>query len=422
MPVSNYPHDGHLYSGVFNERSVRALKELGHRVEVVAPRPYVPRWAGRWSERWSVYRKISEHEIRNGISVYRPAYPQAPFIRTALWSDQIAYLCSVGECRKRHRQLPYDAILSFNLVGAGGLAWRLGRRLGIPAAGWATGNDVRVPADSSFGRAVRRALENLDLVFYQSRELLEKAARLQGRMADRIDAERHVVVPRGIECPPERSNAARAQRRAEWGLREDQTLVLYVGRIVRSKGVFELVDAVWQAKKHLPGIGCLLVGAKSGFDDGEKLAEKLRGMGAGTSIRILPECSPAHVWDYLSAADIFAFPSHNEGMPNSLLEAMAMGVPAVAYAIPAITEIDAGKGALAMVRPFEVTEFGQAILELAASRAKRTAIAAVGLEQIRTRFQAQDRMAEAAGRLSALIPAAAPFKFSGAASYHTQRP
>jgi glycosyltransferase involved in cell wall biosynthesis len=38
---------------------------------------------------------------------------------------------------------------------------------------------------------------------------------------------------------------------------------------------------------------------------------------------------------------MFAFTSHHEGMPNSLLEAMAMGVPAIAFAIPPVVELEA---------------------------------------------------------------------------------
>ena len=48
--------------------------------------------------------------------------------------------------------------------------------LKIPAAGWATGGDLNFPALSSYGQAVARTLRKLDIVFYQSHELLEKAA------------------------------------------------------------------------------------------------------------------------------------------------------------------------------------------------------------------------------------------------------
>ena len=52
--VSNYPHAGHRFSGIFNERSVAALKEYCEFVAVLAPRPYIPNLvtkilpAGRW--------------------------------------------------------------------------------------------------------------------------------------------------------------------------------------------------------------------------------------------------------------------------------------------------------------------------------------------------------------------------------------
>ena len=82
--VSNYPHGGHVYSGAFNERSVLALRRLGHQVDVVAPRPYVPRGLGSLSSRWRSYEKMQTHEVRAQIPVYRPAYWQLP--RCPGWS------------------------------------------------------------------------------------------------------------------------------------------------------------------------------------------------------------------------------------------------------------------------------------------------------------------------------------------------
>src|SRR5688572_9484744 len=121
MVVTNYPNSGHPYSGAFNERSARTLKSLGYQVEVVAPRPYVPGLVARWNPRWTAYRQIAEHETRDGIAIYRPAYVQLPLMGGALRPDLSAYLNAVRFLRRRHREKPFDAIVAFNLIGAGGL-------------------------------------------------------------------------------------------------------------------------------------------------------------------------------------------------------------------------------------------------------------------------------------------------------------
>jgi len=414
--VSNYPHPGHPSSGAFNERSARALQELGHGVEVLAPRPYAPRSLAACHARWRAYEQIVERETRGGLAIYRPAYLQLPGAGGVLRPDWCAYLSCARRSSKRHRTDPYDAILAFNLILAGGLAWRLARRLNIPAAGWATGSDVRVPVNSAHGRAVSAALQRLDLMFYQSRELLERAAALCGVPRELFSPRRHVVLPRGVEMPPAPSPEARRSMRAELGVRADQIMVLFVGRIVKAKGAFELIEAVELARRERREIVCVLVGAHAGFDDSAELRERLRrAPELAAHVQLLPACAPEKVWQYLNAADIFAFPSHREGMPNSLLEAMAAGLPALAYAIPPVLEIDHGLDALKLVLPANVSELARGLAELAQSPELRRRLGANGQARVLSGYQTQASLAEAARRLQALAGRRRGGAFSAAA-------
>ena len=401
--VSNYPHSGHVYSGAFNERSVLALRRLGHQVDVVAPRPYVPRGLGSLSSRWRSYEKMQTHEVRAQIPVYRPAYWQLPRVGGALWCDRFAYLASVSEIVRRHRHAPYDAILSFNLVGAGGVAWRLGRRLGVPVAGWATGNDVRVAARSSYANAVCRALRAMDLVFYQSRELRDCAAALLKLKPTALAPSRHLVLARGVDVPPAVTPETRRRLRRELAVTDDAVVVLYLGRIAAAKGVFELAHAMISARASAPELICWMVGVKAGFDDSAKLASYLQQDSSPDSAsRLIDACPPEKIWDYFAAADIFVFPSHSEGMPNSLLEAMAAGLPALAYAIPPIEEIDDG-GALAKVPLHDVEALAQGLVRLAKQPEYRAALARNGRARVQAAFLAADRMAQAAHLIAQIV-------------------
>jgi teichuronic acid biosynthesis glycosyltransferase TuaC len=401
--VANYPHAGHPYSGAFNERSVLALKALGHRVEVLAPRPYLPRSFARVHPRWRAYNQIAKREARNHVSVFRPAYLQVPGFKGVLWPDVCAYFCCARELKRRHEKDPYDAILAFNLIGAGGLAWRLARLLDIPAAGWATGNDVRVPVRSAHGRAVRAAIQRLNLVFYQSTELLERALQLCSRPKEVFSARGDTVLPRGVDTPPTQPAGTRWRVRADLGVGNHELLVLFVGRIVEAKGVFELIDAVEQARREQPEVVCALLGAHEGFDDGAQLRVRLtRSPELARHVRLLPGCAPEMVWQYLTAADIFAFPSHSEGMPNSLLEAMAAGLPALAYAIPPVLEIDNHLGALMCVPPRDVRGLAQALGALARSAELRQQLGDCGRKRVFDHYQTRSSMAEAARRLNTL--------------------
>jgi glycosyltransferase involved in cell wall biosynthesis len=400
----NYPCPGYCFSGVFNEKSARALSTLCGRVAVLVPRPYVPPLVSSFVPRWKVYADVPRHETTDGISVYRPMTPVIPRVAQAFWADRGAFLACRRVARKLHGHTRFDAIMSFDLAGSGGLAWRLARDLDLPASGWATGGDVRVSQSSSFGRSVIRALKQLDLVFYQSHELRENAAALLGVCLEEMAGERHLVLPRGIPEPPALNSVKiRKQIRTELKIPSDAVFVLNVGRISRDKGIFDLIDAISLASRHDRRIVSVVVGSCPAFDETTNAHSKLQGSPElRDRVRLLPACPPSKVWEYLCAADIFAFTSHQEGMPNSLLEAMAMAVPSVAFAIPPVREIDDGAGALWTVPPLDTKKFAEALIALADSPTRRSAVGERGQQRVRERFGIRDSMREALTRLSNL--------------------
>ena len=404
MIAGYYPWSDNPARGVFNERSARALDDLCDGVEVLAPRPYAPPVISSWVPRWRSYRRMPGHEIRNGILVRRPAYPVVPRVGGALWDDPGGFIWCRRTARSMHRRRRFDAILSFDLVASGGTAWRIGRDLGIPAAGWAVGGDVAAPG-WFHRRAVLRAVTHLDLVFYQSRELLEAVAHRLGRPPGDMPSDRHVVLPRGIPLPPVLGRTeVRERTRAEWSVQSDQLVVLTIGRIVRDKGVFELLDAVSLASRSDPRLVCVLVGANPAFDETGAVVDRLSTSPALRGrVKLLPACSPERIWEYLCAADIFAFPSHREGMPNSLLEAMAMGVPVVAFPIPPVLEVKGATQGIAVAPVRDAAALATTLLGLAASPDERASIGADGRARVMQGFMLGENMAEALRRLASVV-------------------
>jgi teichuronic acid biosynthesis glycosyltransferase TuaC len=400
----DYPKPGRPLGGSFNQRSVAALRELCDGVEVLSPRPYAPPLISSLVPRWKIHSMTRAYEIVNGVPVFRPARLQIPRIGGAFCLDRGAFFFCRSLARNMHRRNQFDAILSFDLLITGGLAWRIGRDLGIAASGWATGGDVRVPPCSSFGRAVVRALRRLDTVFYQSHELREKAADLLGLSQHQIVRDKHVVLPRGVPEPPVLPrNDTRTRVRKAWGVRDDHILVLNVGRISREKGTFELLEGMLQAVARNSKITGIIVGSVPAFDETEAVEKKLAETPGGRQkVKILPACRPDEVWEYYCAADIFVFTSYHEGMPNSLLEAMVSEVPAVAFAIPAVLEIEAATGAVVLVPPFDTTRLSEAIVRLAASPDERARIGKIGKRRVLDGFMARKSMAIAVARLAGI--------------------
>jgi glycosyltransferase involved in cell wall biosynthesis len=220
-----------------------------------------------------------------------------------------------------------------------------------------------------------------------------------------LSNDRHVVLPRGIPAPPQiRFAEARLRVRESWGIDSATILVLYAGRIVRGKGVFDLMDAVRMAALQHPQLRCALVGSVPGFDDTFSVQQKLlQDSFLNQHVQIFPSCDPDRVWDLLCAADIFALPSFGEGMPNALLEAMSMGVASVAYAIPPLVELEKASGGLMLVPTGDKQKLAEAILYLCSRPQERLRLGQEAKETIGEQFMVKKNTLEALRRMENLV-------------------
>ena len=142
------------------------------------------------------------------------------------------------------------------------------------------------------------------------------------------DARRLWISRRAVPCgngrDPARFHpdaAARARLRAELGVPEDRVVVVIVSRLVRHKGHPELLAAMEGLDAEL-----WVVGERLASDHGEDLEPYFRASRARVRRLGYREDVPA----ILAAADIFALPSHFEGLPMSVIEAMLCALPVVA--------------------------------------------------------------------------------------------
>jgi glycosyltransferase involved in cell wall biosynthesis len=122
----------------------------------------------------------------------------------------------------------------------------------------------------------------------------------------------------------------RAAARRDWGLPSDAVVLGLVGRVVRDKGVHELVEAFESLAPEFPELHLLIVGVR----EAEDLVSEdiLRRMDHNARIR----CTgfQKDVRRLLSAMDILVHPSYREGLPTAPLEAAARGLPVIATRIP----------------------------------------------------------------------------------------
>lgn len=117
---------------------------------------------------------------------------------------------------------------------------------------------------------------------------------------------------------------------------EDKVTFCFIGRIVKDKGINELVWAFSQLNKEYNNTRLILIGVLEDKLDPIK-PEIYSEIMNNKSINYVGPQNDVRPW--LAASDIYVFPSYREGMPNSLLEAGAMELPSIVTNINGNNEI-----------------------------------------------------------------------------------
>jgi len=174
--------------------------------------------------------------------------------------------------------------------------------------------------------------------------------------------------------------AAGPADRAALGVSPDTSLVLWVGRLDPVKGLDELVDAAKLVRQGGGRAVFLLAGA-GGYEPA--LRRRITSTGAEEYVRLLGRRDD--VASLLKAADVFAFPSRTEGLPNALMEAMAAGAAIVTTDAAGCRDLVRNEQTGLVVRVGDTPALAAAIRRLLADRALRERLGAAAAAFARDR-------------------------------------
>jgi glycosyltransferase involved in cell wall biosynthesis len=119
-------------------------------------------------------------------------------------------------------------------------------------------------------------------------------------------------------------------------LSERKKLVGYVGRLSPEKGIWNLVKSMSLVLKKDPGISFLVIGDGPLLDS---IKEYLKNTGLNGGVRLLGKVPNEQVAEFMNEIRTLVIPSFSEGLPSTILEAMACGTPVLATPAGAIDEI-----------------------------------------------------------------------------------
>jgi len=210
---------------------------------------------------------------------------------------------------------------------------------------------------------------------------------LRQRLLNRqLPPERVVTVHNGIEIQGfgARDLSSRAQRRAEFGIPENAPVAITVAVVREGKGHDLLVDAAQKVLERMPQAHFLVVGGGPLEDalrrrvETEELAGNfhLTGMRADT-----PEL--------LALADLFVLPSSQfDALPTAVIEAMAAGLPVIAFESGGVSEIVVDGHTGLIVPKTDASALSGAVLELLGDGARARHMGECGRSRVEAEFSA----------------------------------
>jgi len=343
-----FPNRAEPSFGPYNRKQLAALQGIGWEVAVVNPIPWFP-GAGLFQgkTRASLGASVPRSDIISDLQVLHPRFIHIPRV-TVLHPPFYA----AGAFREvMARRKGCDVILSPFAYPDGVASVLLGEALGLPVVIKLHGGDMNVAAQiPAAKRWLGWAFQRVARVVAVSYPLAQAAASFG------VPWSKIAVVEDGVDSSLFRIRD-RAEAKKQIGLDPTRRQIVYVGRLERRKGTLELCEAFSLLADRVPDVDLVLVG------DGESTPQCKEWMAKlGARLVLAGEVSPDKVADYYCASDITTLPSHAEGTPNSIIEALACGRPVVATHVGGIPdmihhrrmgELIPPKDVPALVRAFE---------------------------------------------------------------------
>jgi teichuronic acid biosynthesis glycosyltransferase TuaC len=322
-----FPNAAEPLSAPFNRQQFAALRERCD-LEVMATIPWFP-GAGLVS-RWSSAGKLASvprRETIAGIDVTHPRTLFVPRLAHSAWGP--LYAASIAPALAAYRG-KVDVVLGSWAYPDGFAAVIAAKILRVPCVVKLHGSDINVIAKLPGPRWLTAwALPQAERVVAVSRALADEVVAL-GVLRERV-----AIVMNGVDADlfkPRDRTAARSELGMPAG-----PLALYVGNLKPEKGIVDLVQA-WEAVlQRVPDATLAIVGGGPYRSELETAIKRY-----GERVKLLGPQPLERVPVWMAACDVLTLPSHNEGTPNVVLEALASGRRVVATSVGGIPDLITG--------------------------------------------------------------------------------
>ncbi len=270
------------------------------------------------------YGDLPHRETRQGVHLVRIPSWRKSESSSGAWEQLHFMISAVWSSLRFVRRWQPDGVIAYFGVPSGPAAWLTRKVYGVPYIVSLRGGDVPGFRPYDFALYHRLLGPVIRLVWRGAEAVVANSDGLQALAEDFAPALNFKVIPNGVDVkkyqPIDRA----------W----NPAHLLFTGRLVYQKGLDLLLDA-------LSDLGDLTWSLTIAGDGPElvPLMQQAQSLGLDDRIDFVGWKSRQDLLPYYHEANLFLFPSRHEGMPNSLLEAMSCGLPAIATDIAGNQEL-----------------------------------------------------------------------------------
>lgn len=229
-------------------------------------------------------------------------------------------------------------------------------------------------------RAQRFASNRMTKLVCVSREVARHCSEQEAISQDKLE-----IIPNGIDLA---DLPVTSENWGQFGIPDSAPVVLYAGRLDEQKQVRQFLEnsPAWLAK--VPDAQLVLMGDGPLKSEIEILADKINE--SEKKVHLIGWQEDALAW--MRSATVVVLPAAYEGMPNVILEAMALGKPVVTFAVDGIEELlgNPAPNNEQVIAPNDFDRFGNAITQVLSSSELQQQLGLDNSNQIAARFQLKD--------------------------------
>ena len=250
-------------------------------------------------------------------------------------------------------------------------------------------------------RAILRLLRMVDVFVATTGEIEEGLVR-DGFEVSKIERIPNFIDPH-LFTPA--SPGMRRRIKAELGV-GTAPLVTFSGRFIPRKGINYLLEAWREVIDECSEAKLLLLGDGPLLGEMEHMASTL-----GIADSVIFQGHVRQVADFLRGTDVFVLPSLQEGMPNSLLEAMACGLPVVSTRIGGGVDIISSGDNGILVKPGDPKDLALGIVNILKDKEYATSLAARGLQTVRESYSLDSIIPRYLALYERIVPPSLPDRY-----------